>query len=285
MAFISLQFMDLIFIAIDSIVLLGIAFYFYQKSNNPSNCRSLLVDRKMLKNWRFNLYSSIYITWIISYTTFIKLSIIRILLHPIFLALVLYNLKISLPAWFCKIRGISSSCNCDRYVYSDFIPMLILGIVINLILIFSSVSILMENILLLIGTLISIIIIFIPQKPSPTLMLEKELLINNIDEFQKFTMQSVDSSHILLLLDSKCEFCEIQLNELNKIQEEYKYRIKIIDITNRENMDPIIQMTLNIDNLQNFSVPYSYAFRGGMVVNQQEGVINYDQLNSLLMDI
>ncbi len=284
MAFSSLETIDYIFIIADVVILSAFIIWFFLTYTREKNCQDITVNKAMLIRWRYFLYIAIFATWGIAFAIFIEKSTIRFFLHPLFLLPTLYTLEKSLPTWICKQIGIANACNCDIYEYNDFYPMLALASIGNLVFAFTTLD-LIGGVLLLLGLLILSVLAYllIPAKHYDDIDIEDQMKVSDIDEIQNFLMIDRMSKKIIVLLDSKCQFCEIQLNEIRALDPEILSKsVRLIDTTNIEVLDPMIAFSLNINKPETIKIPTSVIFDSGMVVDHNEGLMDRMQLISLL---
>lgn len=284
MAFTSLETIDYIAIAVDIVILSAFVVYNAIVYTRENNCRDITVNRSMLTRWRRYLYMAIFATWVIAFTIFIEKSTIRFFFHPIFVLPTLYTLDKSLPTWICKQIGIANACNCDIYEHNDFYPMIVLAGVGNLVFAFTTLDLIGGVALLFSLVVLSLCIYyFIPSKYYDDINISDDMKIRDIDEIQEFLMMDRMSKKIIVLLDSKCQFCEIQINEILALDAKILSKnIRLIDLTNVEVLDPMIAFSLNINNPENIKIPTSIIFDSGMVVDHNEGLMDQMQIKNLL---
>lgn len=283
MAFTSLETIDYIAIAVDIVILSAFVIYNALVYTREKNCRGITVNRHMLTRWRRYLYLAIFATWVIAFTIFIEKSTIRFFFHPIFVLPTLYTLDKSLPTWICKRIGIANACNCDIYEYNDFYPMIALASIGNLVFALTTLDLYGGVALLFSLVVLSLCIYsFIPAKHYDDIDINENLKISDIDAIQEFLMHNRMSKKIIILLDSKCQFCEIQLNEIKALREEIlTNNIRLIDLTNSE-MDPMVSFALNINSPETIKIPTSIIFDSGMVVDHNEGLMDQMQIENIL---
>ena len=284
MSFTSLETIDYIAIAVDIVILSAFVIYNAIVYTKRKNCMGITVNHVMLSRWRRYLYVAIFATWVIAFTIFIEKSTIRFFFHPVFVVPTLYTLDKSLPTWICKQIGIANACNCDIYEYNDFYPMLALGSIGNLVFAFTTLDLIGGVALLFSLVVLSLCIYyFIPSKHYDDIDIDDKMKVRDIDEIQEFLMMDRMSKKIIVLLDSKCQFCEMQINELFAIDPKILSKsVRLIDMTNVDELDPMVAFSLNINNPENIKNPTSIIFDSGMVVDHNEGLLDQTQLQNIL---
>lgn len=267
------------------LIVLGLATAkYYTMGNSFGKCRHIEITQKNLNIWRFFLYTSVYATWIASLLLFIFPSNFRHLIHPYFITGVLYMMYISIPAYICKTNGYGGTCNCDFYEYDDFVPMIILAIIGHGLFIFLELSQFTGSILF-VGLFVSSFFIskLIPKKELQPLKYPEYLLISEIDQLQEYLMTNPHEKKLLTVVDAKCDFCEIQVQEIMRSSAFDGKQLRIFDLTITEKIDPIIPMTLNLDMDQKIPVPTTFIFDSGMAIEQKDGVLSKQEIEAILM--
>ncbi|MHA2504458.1 MAG: hypothetical protein ACXAE3_16520, partial [Candidatus Kariarchaeaceae archaeon] len=206
------------------------------------------------------------------------------LIHIYFIIGVSYMLYISLPAYICKKKGYGGTCNCDFYEYNDFIPMVILALTGHALFMMLSWDFNMGSILFL-GLLTASLGInkLMPKKELQPLKYPEYMLINEIDQLQEYLMTNPHERKLLTILDARCDFCEIQVNEIMRSSAQDGRQLRIFDLTYTDELDPIIPMTLNLDMEQKVPVPTTFIFDSGMATEQKDGVLSKNEIEALLM--
>ncbi|MDH5401785.1 MAG: hypothetical protein OEY49_04765 [Candidatus Heimdallarchaeota archaeon] len=280
----AIQPIDYLMVGLEVILLGMIIFHLVNKGKIPDNCKQILINERMMIKWRYNLYLMVSFSWLIAYFTTINSSPVKFLFHSLFTFLIIDNLRISIPSYVCKKNGLGGSCACDNYKYNDFYPLIGLGIIGSFSLLFFNFTEI-DGFLVIIGlSLLSVsIYYFLPLKDVTTLKYPEELLISDIDNLQEFLITNPTSKKLVILLNSSCDFCEIQVKELNDLPNEFRNNaIRIIDLTNKETIDPIISFTLNINTGDKIPVPATIIFDAGMVIEQKDGVLSKEELEFLI---
>ena len=280
----NLTLADWLILSLDLIVLLGIVVYYYFFGTSIKLCRLIVIDENKLKLWRIGLYTAISCVWLIAIFTFDISNLLRFPLHLIFLVSTGYMLTVSLPSWLCKKRGYGGMCNCDVYAYRDFYPMLGLGIIGGLAFLFvpfetpTTLAFLASYILAMLG-----IFFLIPEKEPDQLKYPAELVLNSVDEFQAFLLNNPEQLKLITIVKNTCDFCFIQMAEIMSLPMDLiKDRLRIFDLS-KNDIDPIMTLTLNIDDLKKVPVPSTRLYNGGMEVESKEGVLSSPELQSLLI--
>ncbi|MCH8908788.1 MAG: hypothetical protein IH840_17015 [Candidatus Heimdallarchaeota archaeon] len=177
-------------------------------------------------------------------------------------------------------------CHCDFYKYNDFIPMLIVGSIGALNFAIFPLNQLQALTLLIIYILYALVIAFLlPQKEIQPLKYPPQLLIQNIDQFQEFLMTNPQERKLITMVKATCDFCAIQVAELNQIPLDIlSSRLRILDLSIMK-IDPILGMTLNIspDELDKVPVPSTRVYDAGMEVELKEGVLSSPEIQALLL--
>jgi hypothetical protein len=207
------------------------------------------------------------------------------MLHGFFTIAVAYNLTVSIPAYVCKLQGFGGTCNCDFYKYTDFYPMVILGSLGALLFLVFNLDIIVGSILLGLLILISILLYYLlPERELEFLKYPPRLLIDNIDNLQAFLMTNPHGKKLITIVDAKCDFCEIQVTEILRSEDNLiDDGLRIYDLTFKEQVDPIINMTLNLNIAEEIPVPTTIVFDSGMAVEQKDGVLSRDEIEMLLI--
>ncbi|MHA2253674.1 MAG: hypothetical protein ACXAD7_25165 [Candidatus Kariarchaeaceae archaeon] len=284
MALQDLDLLDFILIGADTIGLLIVIAYFVNKGTSLLKCMHISIVQKQLMYWRFCLYSSVFSAWIGAIFTFSIPSLIKIAFH-IFVDISLgYMFYISLPLYTCKRLGHGGTCACDSYTYTDLIPMAVLGVVGTIVLVifdFSGV----ESILMLVPYAILSYIFFkyLPRKEVLPLKYPKELRLLNIDQYQEFIMNNPSEKKLITIVKPTCDFCSMQVDELNQIPEDLLLsRFRIFDLAYKEEIDPILSIYLNIADFSTLPVPSTRIYDGGMEVELKEGIITSIEIQAIL---
>ena len=132
--------------------------------------------------------------------------------------------------------------------------------------------------------LVSAAIYFLlPKRELTPLKYPPELLISDINQLQAFLMAHPRQKKLLTVLDAKCDFCEIQVNELIRMPRDVQeHQLRILDLTFIEDMDPIIPMTLNMNVEERIPVPTTFIFDSGMAIEQKDGVLSKSEIEFIL---
>lgn len=276
---------DIWLLVADIVIIIGIALMYIEQGTSFSQCRRIMISEDQLKYWRFFLYGTIFTSWLIALLVYVIPSTLRFVLHLFFVIGLNQMLEISVPAYICKKFGYGGTCNCDFYKYNDFYPMIGIGIIGNLL--FSFLELNTSNGLLLFGILLLLslgIATILPQRKLKPLKYPPELLISEIDDLQSYLMSTPHQKKLLTVLDAKCDFCEIQVEEIMRVQEELRLEhLRIYDLTFADEMDPIIPMTLNMNTSEKIPVPTTFIFDSGMAIEQKDGVLSKTEIEAILI--
>lgn len=272
----TLALLDYIMLIVDVAGISSMIFYGYYYSLAFSRCKSIEIKMENLVIWRYGLYAAISGASLASYFTFVYASPVRVFFHLIFMSGTMITLFISLPAWICEQRGIIDYCNCKSYNYIDFIPMLIIGSLFTISFIFVH-----SAVVLVVAAFVYILSYFFsPKKKVMPLNIPPDLELRTIDDFQMFLMYEPHHRKIISILHAGCDFCDIQIAEFEKLNEQYKSHSKILDISPDKDVDPFIInfLGLNGDNLSEELSPSAYIFDNGMSFDRKDGLLSHAEI-------
>jgi hypothetical protein len=222
---------------------------------------------------------------ITAFFSFVEQSLVKILFHGIFVATTMYPLYISVPPYICKKIGHGGTCACDVYEHHDFYPMIGLGIIGTLLLSLYELDATESLFIFIPIMLLSVVIFFfIPKKEIQPLKYPKELRIDTIDEFQQFIMTNPNERKLITILKPTCDFCTMQVDELNQIPYDMlSGRLRILDLAFEDELDPLLIMTLNITDFSKLPVPSTRVYDSGMEIELKEGILTYPEIQDLLI--
>ena len=285
-----------IFIAIDYdiviwilclLLLFGVIISHYFFSKKEKYCLSLNNNNsKNLAYWRYSLYLFSFSFFFYFFTLLSYSSDFRILFYLLSFLFIVILLDISLPSWFCKKNMILTNCNCDYYNYKDFSVVVIFSMVgVFCLFIFSINKLNFLSFLFLFFynfALISIYLFF-PKKVEASFSFPSDLVLKSIDDLQNFLITNINKRKIIFLVKSGCDFCQLQLNELNLLTPEERKFVKIINFSTPVMIDSFVLEFLNITmdrNIINF--PTGIIIENGINSDVKEGVISSIELNYML---
>ncbi|MCY3412946.1 MAG: hypothetical protein INQ03_15010 [Candidatus Heimdallarchaeota archaeon] len=287
MPFTDLATIDYIVLGIDAVILSAVVLYLGFTYSNMNNCAIITVGKSQLKWFRINLYSAVFSTFTIAFLTFVTSSYLRFIPHPIFVISTAYTLRISLPAYICKITKQIGKCNCDYYEYNDFPLLIFYATFVNILFAALTWSLMSGLIYLMVILLISgLFYQFLPTKDLSISAIPEELLISNISQYQEFIMVDYNVKKLFMVLSKSCKFCDVQLEEINLIPQEFRQKhLRIVDITDRNNVDEMLFTTLNLDPDPDskIPVPLSFIIDSGMVIDQKDGYISSQEIQYSLI--
>ena len=284
MSFADMDTLDIFAISFGALLLLSFVAYLVYTYSQSENCRLIEVGSNQIRLYRVHIYIAVISTWLIAYFTFGIDFWLKYPLHLTFIYSTSYLLKISLPAYICKMKKQLGTCNCDYYEYDDLIHMIIYATISNIIFAFFSWDLLFAGIyliLLLIGSYL--IYHFSPKKKIKALELPPQLVMKTADDFQNFTSFEPEKSKIVIIASNSCSFCDIQVSEINAIPLHIiKDRLRVLDITDKNDVDLMILFALNLDESLNFFLPMSFVLNGGICTNQKEGAMLKQEIEEIL---
>ncbi len=273
--------LDFITLGFDFIVLLLYYVYSYLIYGSPKVCNEIEKTEKSLFIWRQALYLAVLSGWLISFFTAVVPSPIKFLFHITFVISTMVTLSISLPAWICKKRGLTLLCACDIYKYNDFELMLLLGTVGSIAFLFlPSVEI---GYLLLAFLVVAALLLYLlrPEKKISPLKYPPELALHSLEELQEFLMTDPYQRKLITVLKAECDFCKLQTEEVSGIPD-LKRLYRVIDLTEKDHLDPFILEFLNFEEPSKIKVPTSVIIDNGMSFDRIDGVLTRDKLLAIL---
>jgi len=270
---------DFVILGADAILLTAIVIMHYINSKEEENCRNITVGPKNLLVWRYAFYGSVLSAWLGVYFLLGNTSTVRFIFYIAFPYLTTITLNISLPAWFCKLNKQMYLCNCDYYTYKDFKLVLVYGTIIGILLIlFPLLSVLILSMILL-----GLIYLFIPKKEIEGLNYPNELKISDESQLQNFLMKGSENRKIIILIHSGCDFCELQVNELNTLPNDMYDNIRILDFTNGSVLDDFHLDYLNIErNYESMQFPATLIIDNGMSFDKRMGILSSTDMDMIL---
>ena len=209
-------------------------------------------------------------------------SVLRFVFYIAFPYFTIVTLNISLPAWFCKFNKQSYLCNCDYYTYRDFEIVLLLGTVTGILMIIFP----QYQLIPIISTFLLVLIyFFIPTKEVDILNYPRELQIENEEQLQLFLMSQSDKRKVILLIHSGCDFCELQINELNELSDDLYENVRILDFTNGSMLNDFFLDYLNIErNYESMQFPATLIIDNGMSFDRRMGILSATEMTMILED-
>ena len=269
------------------VIILFLAYY-YNKSKSKQFCDSLssakshLSAKRQLVTWRYVFYFLLGTPILIVFFSCTVPFIIRYILHFILLVLFGIILHISVPSWICKLRYKSYKCNCDFYEYSDFYPGIAFAVGFSGVLFLLPENLEFALILLLSYFLILILLYFFsPRKKLDEMAFSKEYALTSVSDLQNFLIENINKKKIITFVHGGCEFCKLQIGEINRLNQLAKKFIRVLDLTKGKMIDSFIFQFLNIDT-QNLSYPSSLIIENGISTDTKEGVLSLVELEQFL---
>lgn len=276
---------NIILYVIDAVVLGSMILYMLLNYRTETDCREIQINKQNLRWWRYGLYGAVLSAIFASYYSFVFPNLIKITFHMMFLIGTLVTLNISLPAWMCKKRGIMFHCNCDYYQYQDFLPMILVGLLGSISFLFLPEE--LTNINLFSWTLVMALLYnYAPTKPAKSIFVPDNLSLTSIDQLQAFLMVNPNSRKLITLVHGGCDFCELQINEIEKLAESEQENTKVLDLTNQRNIDQFLIEFLNLgSNFDDIPFPSTLIIDNGLSFDRKDGVLTANELAMFLMKI
>lgn len=284
MSFADIGTLDIFAIGFDAVVILSYLGYLIYTYSQSDNCRLITIRSNQIRLYRIHIYTAVSSSWLIAYFIFGIDFWLKYPLLLLFAFSTVHMLKVSLPAWICKKKKMLGTCACDYYEYDDLIPMIIYAAITNLV--FSLVDWTLSSagiylLVLLFGAFL--VYRFSPKKKIKALELPPELVMKTADEFQAFITFEPEKPKIVIIASDSCKFCDFQVSEINAIPLRItKDRLRVLDITDKKEVDLMILFSLNLDPSLNFGLPISFTLNGGICVNQKEGAILRQEMEEIL---
>ncbi len=273
---------DYVIIGADIIMILMVVVQHYVNSKDEKNCQTIVVGPKNLQAWRYALYGAVLSGWLSVFFLLSNPSVLRFVFYIAFPYFTIVTLNISLPAWFCKFNKQSYLCNCDYYTYRDFEIVLLLGTVTGILMI----TFPQYQLIPIISTFLLVLIyFFIPTKEVDILNYPRELQIENEEQLQLFLMSQSDKRKVILLIHSGCDFCELQINELNELSDDLYENVRILDFTNGSMLNDFFLDYLNIErNYESMQFPATLIIDNGMSFDRRMGILSATEMTMILED-
>lgn len=284
MSFADMGTLDIFAIGIDAAIILSYLGYLIYTYSQSENCRLITIKANQIRLYRYHIYTAVSSSWLVAYFIFGVNYWLKYPLLLLFAYSTIYMLKVSLPAWICKMKKMLGTCACDYYEYDDLIPMIVYATITNII--FASVNWTLSSsgiylLVLLFGAYL--VYRFSPKKKIKALELPPELVMKTADDFQKFTSFEPEKAKIVIIASNSCKFCDFQVSEINAIPIHLtKNRLRVLDITDKKDVDLMILFALNLDKSLNFFLPMSFVLNGGICTNQKEGAMLKQEIEEIL---
>lgn len=277
----DVQLADFVALGVDFIVLLSFAGYSYFKYGSPKICNEIEKTERDLYFWRIGLYSAVLAGWLMAFFTVAVPSPLKYLFHLVFLVSTMVTLWISLPAWICKKRNLSLICACDIYKYNDFELMLLLGVIGSFAFLVLPSTAAAYWLLAFLVTVAGLLYVIKPEKKIEPLKYPRELALHSLEELQEFLMTDPYQRKLITVLKAECDFCKLQAEEVVGIPDLSRL-YRVIDLTDKDQLDPFILEFLNFEDPSKIKVPTSVIIDNGMSFDRKDGVLTRDELMAIL---
>ncbi len=252
--------------------------------SKKESCEKVEKKKKDLIIWRFALYSGIYSGLFLTYFTVVYATPFRFFFHIILLIAIFTTLNISLPSWICKKRKLIKNCVCDEYRYADFPPAIGLGLLgpITFLILPDGDNLLANLVLFTFFATIAALYLMKPYKNIKALDYPDELKIYTITQLQEFLVSDSANKKLISIVQSSCDFCKLQLEEMSAILEQHPELVRIIDLTFPEKIEAFVFGFLNLEEPDNIKTPTNLIVNQGMNFDRRDGIITHDEINYYL---
>ncbi|RMG30902.1 MAG: hypothetical protein D6732_15485, partial [Methanobacteriota archaeon] len=120
-----------------------------------------------------------------------------------------------------------------------------------------------------------------PEKRIEPLKYPPELALHSLEELQEFLMTDPYQRKLITVLKAECDFCKLQAEEVAGIPDLNRL-YRIIDLTEKDHLDPFILEFLNFEDPSKIKVPTSVIIENGLSFDRKDGVLTRDELLAIL---